>query len=385
MVSGVNLILHHTVYSSLSPLSFLSADGISYSFDHRATGYGRGEGVGTVVVKPLGAALRDGNTIRAVIKATGINQDGRTIGISQPNAKSQEALITSVYAKAGLDLNETCYVEAHGTGTAVGDPLEVEAIVAAFKTAKRSVPLSLGSVKANIGHTEGAAGLAGLIKAVKLVEAGVIPPLANFEMPNPSIPMAGNNLHFPVGPSPWPLDSYRQISINSFGFGGTNAHAVIQSSRSPSHPVHDNDAAASAYKETPAKIIVVSAADEPGIGRQCAELKTWLEQSTNRSPAPSVLDDVAHTLSCHRTSFAWRSFLLTSDVLGIQTSALPWSTPTRARVSPPRIGFVFTGQGAQWPAMGNSLKGFPEYQRSIEDASQFMLSLGSTWSLIGEK
>lgn len=372
------------MYSSLSPLSFLSADGISYSFDHRATGYGRGEGVGTVVIKPLDAALRDGNTIRAVIKATGINQDGRTIGISQPNAKSQEALITSVYAKAGLNLNDTCYVEAHGTGTAVGDPLEVEAIVAAFKTAERNVPLSLGSVKANIGHTEGAAGLAGLIKAVKLVELGVIPPSANFEMPNPSIATVGNNLHFPVGPSPWPLDSYRQISINSFGFGGTNAHAVIQSFRSLSRSLQDNDAV-SADAGRPAKIILVSAADESGVGRQCLELKTWLEQSTKRSPAPSVLEDVAHTLSCHRTNFAWRSFLLTSDVPRVQDSALIWSTPTRARASPPRIGFVFTGQGAQWPAMGNSLKVFPEYQKSIEDASQFMLSLGSTWCLIGKK
>ncbi|KAE9962826.1 hypothetical protein BLS_009972 [Venturia inaequalis] len=383
VVSGVNLILHHTVYSSLSPLSFLSADGISYSFDHRATGYGRGEGVGTLVVKPLSAALRDGNTIRAVIKATGVNQDGRTIGISQPSAQSQEALITSVYAKAGLNLNDTCYVEAHGTGTAVGDPLEVEAIVAAFKTAERSVPLSLGSVKANIGHTEGAAGLAGLIKAVKLAESGVIPPLANFEMPNPSIATAGNNLHFPVEPSPWPLDGCRQISINSFGFGGTNAHAVIQSFRSPPRLVQDNDDV-SAYTGHPAKIIVVSAADESGVDRQCVELKTWSEQLTKRSTAPPVLGDVAHTLSCHRTNFAWRSFLLTSDVSGLQDSGLLWSTPTRARAPPPKIGFVFTGQGAQWPAMGNGLKLFPEYQKSIEDASQFMLSLGSTWCLTEE-
>lgn len=255
------------------------------------------------MVKPFSAALRDGNTIRAMIKATGINHDGRTIGISQPNAKSQEALITSVYAKAGLNLNDTCYVEAHGTGTAVGDPLEVEAIVAAFKTAERRVPLSLGSVKANIGHTEGAAGLAGLIKAVKLVESGVIPPLANFEKPNPSIATAGNNLHFPVRPSPWPLDGYRQASITSFGFRGTNAHAVIQSFLSLSRSVQDNEAV-SVYTGRPAKIIVVSAADESGAGRQYLELKSWLEQSTKRSLALSVLEDVAHTLSCHRTNFA---------------------------------------------------------------------------------
>src|ERR1700761_2495515 len=157
--------MYPAAFLSLSSLSFLSPDGKCYSFDHRANGYGRGEGVGTMILKPLAAALRDGDTIRAVVKATGTNQDGRTPGITLPSATAQEALIKSVYAQAGLDLNDTMYVEAHGTGTQAGDPLEAEALAHAFNTTTRSHPLYIGSIKASVGHTEGAAGIAGLIKA----------------------------------------------------------------------------------------------------------------------------------------------------------------------------------------------------------------------------
>lgn len=188
IVGGVNVIEHPQALFDMTTLGFLSPDGRCYSFDHRANGYSRGEGVGTVILKPLEAAIRDGNTIRAVIRNTGVNQDGRTPGIALPSQAAQERLIRSVYDSAGLDLALTGYVEAHGTGTAVGDPKEAGAIAAAWRERKSAVPLYVGAIKSNIGHLEGASGVAGIIKAVNVLERAVIPPNINFEEVNPNIP-----------------------------------------------------------------------------------------------------------------------------------------------------------------------------------------------------
>lgn len=171
----------------MSELGFLSPDGKCYSFDSRANGYSRGEGVGVVLLKPLRTALQDGNTIRAVIRASGVNQDGRTPGMTVPSKSAQEALIRSVYGSAGLDLADTDYVEAHGTGTALGDPIEAGAIGAAWKGRVSDSPLYVGAVKSGIGHLEGASGVAGIIKTVLALEKAVIPPNINFEEVNPKI------------------------------------------------------------------------------------------------------------------------------------------------------------------------------------------------------
>ena len=177
-----------TIMMPLSNLNFLSPDSRCYSFDHRANGYSRGEGFGVVIIKLLSDAVRDGDTIRAVIRATGSNQDGRTPGITQPSKSAQEALIRKTYSSAGLDLRSTRFFEAHGTGTAVGDPIEAAAISAVFKNERSTdEPLLVGAVKSNIGHLEGASGLASLIKTVMVLENGLIPPNIWFERPHPSI------------------------------------------------------------------------------------------------------------------------------------------------------------------------------------------------------
>ena len=172
----------------MSALGFLSPDSKCYSFDHRANGYSRGEGVGTVIIKPLQAALRDGNTIRAVIRGTGVNSDGRTPGITMPSKDAQEALIRDVYLKAGLHPRDTAFVEAHGTGTPAGDPVEAGAIAMGFNRKESATPLYIGALKSNVGHMEGASGVAGLIKSVLILEKGIIPPNINFEKANPRIP-----------------------------------------------------------------------------------------------------------------------------------------------------------------------------------------------------
>lgn len=174
--------------TSMANMGILSPEGKSYSFDHRANGYARGEGFGIVIIKPLAQALRDGHTIRAVIRATGSNQDGKTPGMTQPNGIAQEQLIRETYKAAGLQRSLTRYFEAHGTGTQVGDPKEAKAIAAAFQDQlPPGQPLYIGAVKTNIGHLEGASGIASLIKTILVLENGWIPRNLWFEKPNPNI------------------------------------------------------------------------------------------------------------------------------------------------------------------------------------------------------
>lgn len=193
-VGGVNLLLDPQRFHYQSRMKMFSKAGRSFAFDSRADGYGRGEGCTGVVLKPLSTAIRDGDHVRAVIRNSTLNQDGRTQGISVPSAVAQREAILKAYQQAGLE-PAADYIEAHGTGTKVGDPIEVSAIASVLSRGRkpgRSVPI--GSIKGNIGHTESTAGLAGLIKAVLMLEEGVIPPQANYEDGNPDIPLKEWNL-----------------------------------------------------------------------------------------------------------------------------------------------------------------------------------------------
>ena len=188
IVGGSSLIFSPDYLHSLSNMNMLSPDGQCYSFDHRATGYGRGEGIGVLVLKRLSDALRDQDTVRAVLRNTGCNQDGNTPGITQPSRAAQETLIKETYSSAGLSMLPTRYFEAHGTGTPVGDPTEINALGSAFSKARTlEDPLWVGAVKSNIGHLEGCSGIASVIKTILVLERGIIPPNTNFETVNPKI------------------------------------------------------------------------------------------------------------------------------------------------------------------------------------------------------
>ncbi|KAI1749493.1 hypothetical protein F4782DRAFT_533452 [Xylaria castorea] len=228
LVTGSNLILGPDGFLLLSNLNFLSPDSKSYSFDHRANGYARGEGVIALVLKPLKDAVEDGDMIRAVIRSTGTNQDGRTPSLTQPSPEAQEELIRHVYKKANLSFEPTRYVEAHGTGTSVGDPIEMKAIGRVFRPYRSPEnPLYVGSVKANIGHLEGCSGLAGIIKSIMILEKGMIVPNALFQRHNDNIDVEFYNTVVPTKLITWPSSGLRRVSVNSFGFGGTNTHVVL--------------------------------------------------------------------------------------------------------------------------------------------------------------
>ena len=203
-MGGTNLILGPESSVRLGNINCLSPNGISYSFDDRANGYSRGEGIGVVVLKPISKALNDGDTIRAVIRATGANQDGRTVDIAQPKQAAQEAMTRSTYASAGLSMEPTRYIEAHGTGTAVGDPVEIAALQSTFSRSRsKEDPLYIGAVKSNIGHTEATSGVASLIKAILVLEEAIIPGNAWFEKPNRNIDMRSGMIKVSI--LPWRL------------------------------------------------------------------------------------------------------------------------------------------------------------------------------------
>src|SRR5829696_7554550 len=224
IVGGINLLLSPYPFLGFCRASMLSRRGRCFAFDERADGYVRGEGGGAVILKPLDAALADGDRIRAVILGTGVNSDGRTIGLSLPSEAAQTALIRSVCERAGVSADDLAFFEMHGTGTPAGDPIEAAAVGRALGRERRE-PLPIGSVKTNIGHLEPASGMAGLIKAALALEHGVVPRTLHCEAPNPEIPFAELNLR--LAHSEEPIASGRCAGINSFGFGGTNGHALL--------------------------------------------------------------------------------------------------------------------------------------------------------------
>ncbi|PQE07318.1 Beta-ketoacyl synthase domain-containing protein [Rutstroemia sp. NJR-2017a WRK4] len=239
IVGGSQLNLLPDYFVTMSQSGLFSNEGRSFSFDYRANGFGRGEGVGCVLLRPLDQALKCNDSIRSLIVGSGVNQDGRTNGIATPSEAAQKSLIRSVYQRASLDARDTGFVEAHGTGTKIGDPIEASALHECFqegRTARK--PLYIGSVKSNIGHLEGASGIVSVIKSSLMLEKGFILPNHDFQALSPKIPLGDWNIKISPTIRPWPVGK-RYVSVN-FGFGGTNAHAVLE--RGPPAPASSTTA-----------------------------------------------------------------------------------------------------------------------------------------------
>lgn len=381
-------------------------------WDAGADGYARGEGFAAVVLKPLRQAIADGDDIECIIRETGVNSDGRTAGITMPSALSQAALIRSTYQRCGLDCTvpeDRCqYFEAHGTGTLAGDPVEAEAVRNAFfdpsfkgaddhEEPEGSDILHVGSVKTVIGHLEGTAGLAGLLKASLAVQHAIIPPNMHFNQLNPKIEPFYRHLRVPTKATPWPTlaDGVpRRVSVNSFGFGGTNAHAIIESWGPPKTP---NDTCCNT-SQMPYGPFTLSARSESALARSVASLANAIEARRNELS----LDDLAYTLQMRRSDFAFKATFSATSCSELQSklqSALTQSSNGNAKLVrstssvqvtqdlPPRILGVFTGQGAQWPRMGAALfEQSATFRRSILELEQCLATLPDPpeWSLTAE-
>lgn len=230
--AGANLIMSPQTMKLVQETRSLSPDGLCKTFDARANGFTRGEGVGAVLLKRLDHALRDGDRVLGVIRGTAVNQDGRSSGFTAPNVLAQVSLIETALADAGLEPSAVGYAETHGTGTALGDPIEMDAIATALGRRNGGAPLPVGAVKTNFGHLEGTAGVAGLIKAMLCVNKRQVPPVVHFRTLNPRIDLSGTGMTVPGTLQDWSPESGDCASVSSFGMSGTNAHAII----GPLHP-----------------------------------------------------------------------------------------------------------------------------------------------------
>src|SRR5579863_8726591 len=228
IAAGINLLLGPASTVAAAQLQLLSPDGRCRTFDSRAAGMGRGEGCGVVLLKKLSAAQQDGDRVLAVIRGSAINQDGRTNGLTAPSGLAQQRLLRAALEDAGVDPHDISYVEAHGTGTALGDPIEVEALAEVLGGPGRKSSCTLGAIKANLGHLEGAAGIAGLIKLVMGMRRRWLPPIANLEKLNPHFSLDGSGIEIPRAGRAWSSDRRMLAGVSSFGFSGTNVHVVVE-------------------------------------------------------------------------------------------------------------------------------------------------------------
>ena len=416
IAAGSNMILTRDMFSSLDQLNFLSPDGSCKAFSASANGYGRGEGVAVLVIRPIEAAIQAQEPIRAVIRGTGINHNGRRNprGITLPSSDAQLQLIEDTYRAAGLDFKETGYVEAHGTGTKAGDPLELTAIGSTLGQGARDDgrQLFVGSGKPNIGHTEATAGIAGVIKAILMLENGLIPPNILLNEPNPEIDFQAHNITIPKKLIAWPSNGLRRISASSTGYSGANAHVILDDALSyismhgTSGAVHytqrisnlktikNIDTSARVAFETP-KVFVLSSQDQAGLARQRNALETWLKQRLAEEDFSTKRDilfrSLAFSLSDKRSRLAWTSAIVASscdDVL-YKLSTSPGTihlSDYKGLPHHPKICFVFTGQGAQWPRMAMELYEYSKVFRSSIVAADLFLreSLHCPWSVVEE-
>ncbi|KAF2747789.1 ketoacyl-synt-domain-containing protein [Sporormia fimetaria CBS 119925] len=367
---GSNLMLVPGDFVLMTKMNMVSPDGRSKMWDRSADGYGRGEGVAVICLKPRDAAVRDGDHIEAIIRETATNQDGRTKAITLPSAEAQASLIRKTYRNAGLNLAQATsrpqYFEAHGTGTRVGDPLEAEAINSAFFPPDREHSddevLYIGSIKSIIGHTEATAGLAGLLRATLAVRYGMIPPNLLYERLNPDVSPFVEHLQLVSAVNPWPTvpaNCPRRASINSFGFGGSNVHVIIESHES----VATRRVSTVPFMNQPLFTpFTFSAPSEPASMALMGQYLKYLEeQGTTVS-----LRDLVWTLQYRRSQFSCRCAISATSlgdlcrqlryIVGTSTLGTENQHFDRACLSvQPRVMAIFTGQGAQWASMGKEL------------------------------
>src|SRR5271168_3839735 len=373
IVGGINLLLAPYPFIGFSRASMLSRRGRCFAFDERADGYVRGEGGAVIILKPLADAIAAKDRILSVIRASAVNSDGRTIGLSLPSESAQASLLRAVYDTAGIAPDDLAFLEMHGTGTAAGDPIEAAAVGHSLGQ-RRSLPLPIGSVKTNIGHLEPASGMAGLLKAALALDRDIIPPTLHCERPNPKIPFEALNLRLVRNIEPVKAPEHPYAGVNSFGFGGTNAHVVL------ARPTRREEAPAAG----PLPPLVISAQTEASLRSLVQNWRTVLaEVSPERAPmllraAARGRDHHPHRLVALSQDPAAMAQRL-AGFLGDEPSPfLVAGTGVREG----KVAFVFSGNGAQFVGMAqDALFSNAAFRCAIEDLDR-MLRPELGWSVV---
>ena len=369
LAGGVNLMLTPELSINFSKARMLSPDGRCKTFDAAANGYVRGEGCGVVVLKRLSDAEAAGDRVFAVIRGSAVNHDGVSAGITVPNGQAQAAVLRQALADARVSPDQVGYLEAHGTGTALGDPLELEAIDAVFGR-ERARPLVVGSVKTNVGHTEAAAGMAGLLKALYTVHHGVIPPHLHFHTPNPKVAWDRMAVEVPTALTAWRAEGDARVAgVSSFGASGTNAHVVVEAYRSPAPAARSDADARAPY------VLTLSAKSPEALSALARRFAEYIAAHPGVDP-----DDLCFSANAGRTHFERRL-----AVVGASTAELGAKLAAAARgdagagivrgeaTGKARSVFLFTGQGAQFPGMGRELyESEPVFREAINQCDAIL-------------
>ncbi|PQE24865.1 polyketide synthase protein [Rutstroemia sp. NJR-2017a BVV2] len=381
VAGGVNLILTVDQHMNTAKLGVLSPTSTCHTFDASADGYGRAEGAGVLYLKLLSDAIRDGDPIRGVIRSSSVNTNGKVtgLGITYPSVKGQERVMRAAYEKAHLDPSETVYLEMHGTGTPTGDPIEAKGVSNAMNdTRSKDAPLIVGAIKPNIGHSEAASGIFSVMKAAMMTETGIIPGVCGLQQVNPAIEEKNWNIKVQADTRTWPGNlPFRRASVNSFGYGGTNGHVIIEGIKSlcPSYQ-HGKSKKDNPCKKSASRpfLVTMSAHDKPTLARNI--------EAHSKVAQDYYLIDLVYTLGMRRSKFDHRAFAIASD--GDENFSLPsFKLETTAKTLP-QLAFIFTGQGAQWPRMGaEAMKVFPSFTRTIRSLDSILQSLDNppTWRI----
>jgi len=369
LAAGVQVILFPAITEMMDASGALSPDGRCKSFDAGADGYGRGEGCGVVVLKKLSDAQRQGDAVLAVVYGSAINHDGPSSGLTVPSGAAQQALLRQALDSARLASADVSYIEAHGTGTRLGDPIEINAIGAVYGHGRPpEVPLRIGTVKANIGHLEAAAGIAGVIKVILALQHQRLPPQANFHVPNPDIPWKRFPLQVVTTAQPWPRTDVERIAgISSFGLSGTNAHVLIGDAPavSPMPPP----------EPTARPLALHLSAKSPAALRDLCERYAVVVAN---APASS-LRGLCDTASAVRSNFAHRAAVLADDAEDLvaalrDVAARPDAIASAARS--PRLALLFTGQGVACSGVARGLDDEPAFMEALDACAEHLRSEG---------
>ncbi|KAI8633246.1 putative polyketide synthase [Xylariaceae sp. FL1651] len=393
---GSALLLGPGQWSFLDTMGALSPEGKSFSYDVKASGFGRGEGGACLLMKRLDDAINSGDPIHAVIRNSACNHGGRSEGITMPSRSAQEKLLLRVHREVGLNPNETPVVEGHGTGTKVGDPIEAGAFATVLASERTpSNPLHIGSLKSNFGHLEGASGVLSMIKAIMMLNHGRILPNANFEKFNENIE-GSEKLRVAKTEVPWPENEPKRICVTNFGFGGSNSAIILENAPAVSHSptngaayingsehlngssiehINGNATHGSPNHDSVKRLYVLSAKSESSL---TAYLSSFLEYLDAAPESDSFMKDLCFTLGQRRTHHAYR-IAATADSLA--SLKVQFSTAKSKKIRDRIITFVFTGQGAQYAKMAASLQRHKPFAGAIEQGEAQLRALGARWSL----